>query len=768
MWHTRCSLDIIKLSTKLLILVLFIVSCEEESPERQSTSNGNINTLENSQLGGDEGNISDYFYDLNLNFNAKFLYYQKESPVANTILNPNLLNPNRDTLNIKTFPDYILKVEPEDVILQTAVLPFDETNEGECIIIEDCDIDGNGELSSTHIFPSIPQVDSLDIYSHQFSSILKLEWDTEDNRYKPILQEYEYESGNGTSTSQWLYNVETVFVDSDVYQYDSLIYVTPLDTILTNPEGQFYFDQSEYIQRDSIYSAADIVLTETFNFTRNILSSDSIMYRINTDCNLDGIWTSAEIKIVDYNNDGDTLDVVYEFNDINGNGILDDDENQIYDYNDDGDLEDILFEFEDVGNGNLDVAEVYWDADGDGERDPFEPFEDLNCNGIWDEEESVDSGNGIWDDDEYFDGSEIEGNTWDDGDRLSKLNDAPVNLLVDYSDPAVPVAVPTIVASTSVKLRGNPDGNDYIPIIPEDIVDVVTKTIPEIDSVRTTFSNKIITQIIDSTLYQKEYKILKSQFPSSSSDRNYNYSILNDDDHIYKLHFPSYFLPYGFYFQPSQIEDGFWYEDFLALEVMYFTYDGKIREGEHVFFDSVYVTSHGDYHIETDYEVEKTEVIVPMRKVLFDVDANVCTADGETLGSSNEDCLTALGNSAYDSTLTDCYKIIKTTTMTMLGSGVEYGERTSTFLAEGLGIVKDDLEIRWSEQIGIDGEVWSPYSRLELAEFRETDDLARNQGILYNLMGQKRINIEELDQLDGDPFRKGRSAGIQAVELPSN
>ena len=31
-----------------------------------------------------------------------------------------------------------------------------------------------------------------------------------------------------------------------------------------------------------------------------------------------------------------------------------------------------------------------------------------------------------------------------------------------------------------------------------------------------------------------------------------------------------------------QIEDGFWYEDFLTLDVLYYIYDGKIREGEHV------------------------------------------------------------------------------------------------------------------------------------------------------------------------------------------
>ncbi|MBC8311142.1 MAG: hypothetical protein H8E72_02465, partial [Candidatus Marinimicrobia bacterium] len=752
-------LNIIKFISKLTILVLLFVSCEEKSTSATNNSTEDVNTLNDSDLGLDEGLFSDYFYDLNTDFNAKFFFYQKDSPVANTVLNPGLLNPDRDTLNLRTFSDFILKVEPEDLIVQTSVSVFDETA-NDCSIISDIcpDIDGNGTLSDTFSVSDIPQTDSLIIYSHQFSSILKLEWDIEDNRYKPVLEEYEYENGSSTYTSQWLQDVDTVYVDDSIYRYDSLIYMTALDTILTSPVGQFYFDQSEYIKRDSIYTTADIELSKTFNFTRNILASDSIMYRVNTDCNIDGEWSAEESQLIDYNNDGDMIDVVYEFNDANVNGILDEGENTIFDYNEDADSEDILYEFEDLGNGTIDAAEVYWDSNSNGERDSFEPFEDLNCNGEWDMAESIDAGNGIWDAAEYYEDSNVNGD-WDSGEKLSKINDAAVNLLVDYSDPSAPQAISSIVTSTIVTLRGDTD--NHTPIVSEDIVDVVVKTMPEIDSVRTTFSNKVISQITDSTLFERDYKILKSQFPNNASNRNYNYNILDDSgDQIVRLHYPSYFLPYGFYTQPSQIVDGFWYEDFLALQTVFYTHNGNIREGEHVMSDSVYVTSHGDYHIETDYSVERPEsIIVPMKKVLSD-DCNTSDVDYPA-------CAENLELTVFDTTITDCYSIVKTMTMTMLGSGVEFGQRTTTTLAKGLGVIYEDVEIRWSEQIGIDGEVWSKYASIALNDLRMTE-LARNQGILNDLTGRTKINIEELNQLGGDPFIKGRSTGIQPVSLPSN
>jgi len=802
------------------------VSCDEESISATSSSTISLNTLKNGDLGFEEGIFSDYFYDLNSNFSAKFLYYQKESPSGNTILNPTTLKVNLDTLNLRIFSDYVLKVKPEDLSSQTVIEQFDEIGNG-CIWIQDpdvfdtsyvdsegiydynfllhpatnfcLDIDEDGTISNTNIVANIPQVDSLTIYSHQFNSLLRLEWDTDDNRYKPVFEDFPDTVNNKPLYTSWLksdttlyYNCsydygDTLFITGDENLYNSFIYVTPIDAVAMDISGQFYLDDSEYTKRDSIFTSSDIELSSIFEFGVIALSSDSIMYKIVSDCNQDGVYSGAEIKLEHYNDDDDYLDVLIEFVDTNENGIHDTGEPNGVDYDGNGEYS-FAYEFEDRGNSKFDAAEIYWDKNGNNVRDPNEPIEDLNCNDdwddaetsyaefsnqsdceaselslTWDDEKSIcfkDRGNGRWDDEELL----------TDGD-LYQLVSSPKNLVVDYTDTDFcggsqpPKALDEINISTIIKLR---DCDYYAPLVNLTISDTVTNYIPKIDSITTTFSNKVIAQIADPIIQNKDFHILKSEFlHTNTKTRKYNYTILNNDEHITKLKYSSYFRPYGFYFQPSKIEDGFWYEDYLSLDILYYIYDGKIREGEHVLFDSVYVTSHGDYLVETDSFVERPEsIVVPMRKVLVDENSNTCLA--------TDPCANEIDISAFDTTLTDCYSVIKTITMTMLGSGVEYGERTTTTFAKGedgmgLGVVNEKVDVRWSEQVGNDGEIWTDYSNLKLSEFRNIESsLGRSRGIFQNLIGQKKINIKELDQLEGDPFIKGRSAGIQSIRLPSN
>ena len=55
----------------------------------------------------------------------------------------------------------------------------------------------------------------------------------------------------------------------------------------------------------------------------------------------------------------------------------------------------------------------------------------------------------------------------------------------------------------------------------------------------------------------------------------------------------------------------------------------------------------------------------------------------------------------------------------MHGSGVEYGERNTIWMAEGIGIVKDKLEIRWSGENGaVDN--WTEYSRLGAKKYKNS------------------------------------------------
>ena len=76
-------------------------------------------------------------------------------------------------------------------------------------------------------------------------------------------------------------------------------------------------------------------------------------------------WNGEE-KLYDYNNDGDSTDVLFEFEDSNLNYSWDMDiDSPLYDYNNNGDSTDVLFEFEDSfqngvydqGNGPRDILD---------------------------------------------------------------------------------------------------------------------------------------------------------------------------------------------------------------------------------------------------------------------------------------------------------------------------------------------------------------------------------------------------------------------------
>ena len=83
---------------------------------------------------------------------------------------------------------------------------------------------------------------------------------------------------------------------------------------------------------------------------------DSLIFRINTDCNDNNQWDQAELGVADYNNDGDMKDIFFENNDN-------------FDYNGDGNLDDIIYEFIDRGNDILDPAETYYDVNENGVYD---------------------------------------------------------------------------------------------------------------------------------------------------------------------------------------------------------------------------------------------------------------------------------------------------------------------------------------------------------------------------------------------------------------
>ncbi len=127
-----------------------------------------------------------------------------------------------------------------------------------------------------------------------------------------------------------------------------------------------------------------------------------------------------------------------------------------------------------------------------------------------------------------------------------------------------------------------------------------------------------------------------------------------------------------------------------------------------------------------------------------------------------------------DTILTNTFKITKTKTITMFGSGLEFGLRNTIWLGsagEGhpLGIVKDQLEIRWSEPYWEEyGSDWGVISRLELRALRKSEpELPRLFGIFQPT---KHVSLKELgdeERFDNDPFIITPSFGMHRMRKPN-
>ena len=145
-------------------------------------------------------------------------------------------------------------------------------------------------------------------------------------------------------------------------------------------------DSSEWNDTDYVFiSDEQLRFLNTFDFIKQQLSSDSLVFRSNTDCNDNGVWDESEETIDDYNGNG-IYEVLYEYSDNNNNGEYDSGDDLILDYDGNGEIS-VAYEFEDRGNGVWDPREPYYDIDSSGTYDLNEPYQDRNCNNKWDDAE---------------------------------------------------------------------------------------------------------------------------------------------------------------------------------------------------------------------------------------------------------------------------------------------------------------------------------------------------------------------------------------------
>tara|TARA_B100000315_G_C14588089_1_gene594239 strand:+ start:1626 stop:3719 length:2094 start_codon:yes stop_codon:yes gene_type:complete len=561
--------------------------------------------------------------------------------------------------------------------------------------------------------------DSVELVRDSYKNITRLVWDTE-----PSIDEQKYDDRKTEIPSS---SVSFTYLDT----MDLLSYAAVVDTPLID-DGFMFVDSSEWVDTTYFYySENSILFSYLFEDTRTRFNSDSLMFRKNSDCNDNGSW------------DDNTTS-------SNGNGIWD-------------------------------PAEVFYDINPNGAYDPNEPFEDRNCNDEWDdaEELTLDVNENGWyeDGDEFIDRdyplfTEVEEFTDLNEDGISDSNElfewatSPKTLLVNWIDPMNPVVMDTIEIGDSLVTR---HGLIYTDIIEEvDYTELKSKTIGNIDSLVTLYTNEIIASLNGES---GEFFILKSEWEDDYADseddlRAYNYHLFRNEEHVFQLSQPSYFKPYGYYFDELAIEGGFWHKNEFVENVLFYTPGGEIRDGEivqEVYYDTTEIAI---YKIEKTFTVESASVTAPAKVIrgFINEDGLIeCYQGSEFQVSSIEECPGA------DTTFSDCFLVERVLTMTMVGSGVEFGERNKTWLVKDFGAVRDELDIRWSEFPGLPEE-WEPLSRWELG--RITIQPADNEGLLPRLFaGKKRQQLDELgglEEFNFDPYHFHRTSGLQRVELPGN
>ena len=710
-----------------LFFVVFLQQCAEPENEDKADSPSYTNTLSSQSIGnGSSGPVEDYFYNFDDAISAEFFSYSgtRFNTSYDDFVSSYPYPP--DSLTMRNFPDYLLDVSPDS---------------SQFIVRHPIDMLVVGEDTITSDIGRVVQ-DSLQLFSSQFKNLESIEWDLD---AEPSLQRYRLRNSAWVQKDTMIYYADT---------FDVKAYWAVLDTPLID-NGFMFVDTSEWNDTSYAFIKDDLMtFTNNFEFIRTQMHSDSLIFRINTDCNDNNQWDQKEEGVSDYNGDGDMKDVLFESNDN-------------FDYNGNGIIEDVIYEFIDRGNGLLDPAETYYDINGSGSFDLNEPYEDRNCNDRWDEAEVEDVGNGRYDDVEIFTLKDLDG----DGNEekyLYTIGAVPNNILVDWSNADDPQLLLDISIGDDLTDRWGNVYNDIIETV--SFVDTKRKEIGDIDSLVTLYTHDVVGYIDNDTQSPGDYYVTKTEFISNryadclslGTRDNYDYQIFSQKEHVNQLVYKTYFLPPGF-------SDDFWYKNYLENEIFLYTYNGLIRDGEHL--DTAYydTTDIAVYFIEKSFDIVRSdEVTVPAARV------NPYLSNGEcrrpnSVPSSIGCCPNV------DTTFTDAFKITHVTNMTMIGSGVEYGQKVYTWLARDHGIVKSDVYYRWSENPFVesfgDGEIdefgrmWNGYSRIELAQL----DVKKSGNVFRQLTNPAQIidknDFRNLPDFDFDPFKISNQSGFHTIQF---
>tara|TARA_B100000959_G_C14977813_1_gene622255 strand:- start:440 stop:3274 length:2835 start_codon:yes stop_codon:yes gene_type:complete len=443
--------------------------------------------------------------------------------------------------------------------------------------------------------------------------------------------------------------------------------------------------------------------------------------------------------------------------------------------------------------------DVDYGGNGDGVCNGYEPFEDRNCNGKWDDAESGDEGNGIWDDDEKFI-VDADGDT-----LLYTLSDRLATFIVDYSDPEHPKPLSEVNTNTTVtSYYGTIQDSVHISysnfLKNVQIEEYYVQKFHDIDRKETIYTNKIVETALPGIA--DDYHVTKTKwfqdivatsFIESDLDnpdygRNYGYDYhlfkVAENGNISKMIHPAFFKYYGYNYYFADIEFGSWREELPQEEVYIYSVDGLLRAGEEYYHDTTIVTSVADYYVEDLYEVDFDNfVVVPFEKVTYNLVGGdtVCIKEPDVKWLADPNVNIDVESNYVQNcppvldTLTNTFKITKTKTITMVGQGLEFGLRNTIWLGsdgdgDPLGIVKDQLEIRWSEPYWEEyGSDWRVISILKLRSLRKAEpESSRFFGIFQPIKKVSLNGFNDEERFNNDPYVVTPSFGIHTLSRPND
>ena len=256
-----------KIISILTVIIFLFVGCEESTKVKDSKSSSKSNTLNDSDLGHETGSIRDYFYNnFDEEIDAQYLYYSEPyyPGASSTISKPNLLDPNQDTLNFKTFPDYLIDITPDNIDLNATLYPLNEQSSIDwcelLLVNTECenglDFNEDGVIADGR-HERFVQRDTT--FSISWVNLDFMKWDSADGRYK-----------TGLSEPPPLDSTLSYTNTTDIY--DSLIYIGVIDTLYNLPytpvSNLMFIDRDEWEVYDTTFYNSEIthILQAKFNF----------------------------------------------------------------------------------------------------------------------------------------------------------------------------------------------------------------------------------------------------------------------------------------------------------------------------------------------------------------------------------------------------------------------------------------------------------------------------------------------------------------------